>query len=151
MGQLLTEFTRCSDRSFLHDGEAPQANMLREHSGYDNSRILYVIVMHCLKYFTTCTVFAVVLVIFVYLTRLVTKSAHNDVMICSGTLRITDHFLIEAPHFGVRVYFSRCRRELVSRFRYSATCYGSGDSYFCFSSSSIKRRSSALGFVTLSL
>lgn len=44
MGQLITEFTKCSDRSFLHDGEAPQANMLREHSGYDNSRILYVIV-----------------------------------------------------------------------------------------------------------
>lgn len=97
MGQLITEFTKCSDRSFLHDGEAPQANMLREHSGYDNSRILYVIVMHCLKFFTTCTV---VLVIFVYLTRLVTKSVHYDVMICSGTLRITDHFLIEAPHLA---------------------------------------------------
>lgn len=50
---LITEFTKCSDRSFLHDGEAPQANML--------------IVMHCLMYFTTCTVFPVVLVIFVYL------------------------------------------------------------------------------------
>lgn len=70
MCQLITEFTKCSDRNSLHDGEAPQANMLREHSGYDNSRILYVIVMHCLKYFTTCTVFAVVLVIFVYLTDL---------------------------------------------------------------------------------
>lgn len=115
MGPLITEFTKCSDRSFLHDGEAPQANMLREHFGYDNSRILYVIVMHCLKYFTTCTVFAVVLVIFVYLTRHVTKSVYFDVMICSGTLRITDHFLIEASHFGVSVYFSRCRRELVSR------------------------------------
>lgn len=53
-------------------------------------------------------------------------------MICSGTLRITDHFLIEAPHFGVRVYFSRCRRELVSRFCYWATCYGVGGLIFLF-------------------
>lgn len=132
MDPLITEFMKCSDRSLLHDGEAPQANMLREHSGYDNSRILYVIVMHCLKYFTTCTVFAVVLVILVYLTRLVTKSVHYDVMICSGTLRITDHFLIEAPHFGVSVYFSRCRRELVSRFCYWATCYGVEGLIFLF-------------------
>lgn len=53
-------------------------------------------------------------------------------MICSGTLRITDHFLIEALHFGVRVYFSRCRRELVSRFCYWATCYGVGGLIFLF-------------------
>lgn len=53
-------------------------------------------------------------------------------MICSGTLRITDHFLIEAPHFGVSVYLSRCRRELVSRFCYWATCYSVEELIFLF-------------------
>lgn len=57
MDQLITEFTKCSDRSFLHDGEASKANMVRKYSGNDNVCVLYVIVMHCLKYFTTCTVF----------------------------------------------------------------------------------------------
>lgn len=114
MDQLITELTKCSDRSFLLDGEASKANMVRKYSGNDNVCVLYVIVMHCLKYFTTCTVF----------TRLDAKSVHNDVMICSGTLRITDHFIVESSHFCISVYFSSCRRELGSRFCYWATFYG---------------------------
>lgn len=114
MAQLVTEFTKCSDRNFLHDGEASQANMVREYSCNDNVCVLYVIVMHCLKFFTTFTVF----------TRLVAKSVHNDVMICSGTLRITGHLIIEASHFCISVYLSSCRREFGSRFCYWATFYG---------------------------
>lgn len=53
-------------------------------------------------------------------------------MIYSGTLRITDHFLIDAPHFGISVYFSSCRRELVSRFCYWATFYGVEGLIFLF-------------------
>lgn len=121
------------------------------HSSYNNGRILYVIVTHCLKYFTTCTVFTVVLVIFVYLTRLVAKSVPNDVMICSGTLQITDHFLIEAPQFGILYNSADVAENL-----FPASVTGphftlSRDSYFYCSSSSIKRRSLALGFVTSSL
>lgn len=114
MDQLITEFTKSSDRSFLHDGEASKANMVRKYSGNDNVCVLYVIVMHCLKYFTTCSVF----------TRLVAKSVHNDGMICSGTVGITDHFIIEASHFFISGYFSSCRRELGFRFCYFLRCRG---------------------------